>query len=226
MVPKEAIVIATYVTSDIHGQYDMFMELIDKIDLKQTDTLYVLGDILDRGPHPIKVLKKLMEMPNAICIVGNHELMALECLEFLMKEITDMSSEEEIKKLKEQLKLKCALDILFKNADVINNPNNFIVVRNLVTNELNIISTDYNRCLNFGISNTYMYNDDFENFEPIEIDLKSMQNEFNIMRSNIYDDKAKEVLEKSIYNLKNSLKNNKYLWNDNAINIESEDFRL
>ena len=226
MVPKEAIVIATYVTSDIHGQYDMFMELIDKIDLKQTDTLYVLGDILDRGPHPIKVLKKLMEMPNAICIVGNHELMALECLEFLMKEITDMSSEEEIKKLKEQLKLKCALDILFKNADVINNPNDFIVVRNLVTNELNIISTDYNRCLNFGISNTYMYNDDFEKFEPIEIDLKSMQNEFNIMRSNIYDDKAKEVLEKSIYNLKNSLKNNKYLWNDNAINIESEDFRL
>ena len=124
------VFIATYVISDIHGQYDMFMELIDKIDLKQTDTLYVLGDILDRGPHPIKVLKKLMEMPNAICIVGNHELMALECLEFLMKEITDMSSEEEIKKLKEQLKLKCALDILFKNADVINNPNNFIVVRN------------------------------------------------------------------------------------------------
>ena len=88
------VFIATYVTSDIHGQYDMFMELIDKIDLKQTDTLYVLGDILDRGPHPIKVLKKLMEMPNAICIVGNHELMALECLEFLMKEITDMSIEE------------------------------------------------------------------------------------------------------------------------------------
>jgi len=67
------VFIATYVISDIHGQYDMFMELIDKIDLKQTDTLYVLGDILDRGPHPIKVLKKLMEMPNAICIVGNHE---------------------------------------------------------------------------------------------------------------------------------------------------------
>lgn len=80
--------------SDIHGQYDMFMELIDKIDLKQTDTLYVLGDILDRGPHPIKVLRKLMGMPNAICMVGNHELMALECLKFLMKEITDMSIEE------------------------------------------------------------------------------------------------------------------------------------
>ena len=65
------------------------MELLGKIKLKETDTLYVLGDILDRGPHPIKVLLKLMEMSNAVCIVGNHELMALECLEFLCKEITE-----------------------------------------------------------------------------------------------------------------------------------------
>ena len=72
----------------------MFMELLDRIRLKETDTLYVLGDILDRGPHPIKVLRKLMEMPNAVCMVGNHELMALECLEFLMKEITDTSIAE------------------------------------------------------------------------------------------------------------------------------------
>ncbi len=85
---------ATYAISDIHGQYDMFMELLEKIKLKETDTLYILGDILDRGPHPIKTLMKLMEMTNAICIVGNHELMALECLDFLMKEITDMSIEE------------------------------------------------------------------------------------------------------------------------------------
>ena len=86
--------IATYVMSDIHGQYDMFMELIDKINLKDTDTLYILGDVLDRGPHPIRTLQKLMEMPNVICLVGNHELMALECLGFLMKEITDSSIEE------------------------------------------------------------------------------------------------------------------------------------
>lgn len=91
---EEAIVIATYVMSDIHGQYDRFMELLDKIKFKETDTLYVLGDILDRGPHPIRTLKKLMEMPNAVCLVGNHELMALECLEFLMKEITDTSIAE------------------------------------------------------------------------------------------------------------------------------------
>ena len=83
-----------YVISDIHGEYDKFLELLDKIKLKETDTLYVLGDVLDRGPHPIKTLRKLMNMPNVICLVGNHELMALDCLEFLMKEITDMSIEE------------------------------------------------------------------------------------------------------------------------------------
>lgn len=90
---------ATYVISDIHGQYEMFVELLEKIKLKSTDVLYVLGDVLDRGPHPIKTLRLLMEMPNAICILGNHELMALECLEFLMQEITD----ESIKQLDEKI---------------------------------------------------------------------------------------------------------------------------
>lgn len=85
---------ATYVTSDIHGEYDKFIRLLDKIDLKETDILYILGDVLDRGPHPMKVLCKLMEMPNVIPMVGNHELMAMTCLDFLCKEITEESIEE------------------------------------------------------------------------------------------------------------------------------------
>ena len=54
--------ISTYVISDIHGEYDKFVELLDKIKLQDTDTLYILGDILDRGPHPIKTLLKIMNM--------------------------------------------------------------------------------------------------------------------------------------------------------------------
>ena len=80
---------ATYVMGDVHGEYDKFMELLKKIDLKDEDTLYLIGDVIDRGPHPIKVLQKLMEMPNAIPILGNHELMALQCMNFLMQEITE-----------------------------------------------------------------------------------------------------------------------------------------
>ena len=41
---------ATYVISDIHGMYNKFTELLNKIKLKDTDTLYILGDVLDRGP--------------------------------------------------------------------------------------------------------------------------------------------------------------------------------
>ena len=85
---------ATYVISDIHGQYDKFIAMLDAINLRDSDTLYVLGDILDRGPHPIKVILKLMEMPNAICLVGNHEYMAAECLSFLVREVTDRSLDE------------------------------------------------------------------------------------------------------------------------------------
>lgn len=89
---------AIYVISDIHGEYDKFLELLGKIKLKDSDILYILGDVVDRGPHPIKVLLKLMEMPNAVMMVGNHELMAIECLKFLQKEIT----EESIKELGEE----------------------------------------------------------------------------------------------------------------------------
>ena len=84
----------TYVISDIHGEYDKFVELLKRIKYGDADTLYILGDVVDRGPHPIKTLLMLMNMPNVICLVGNHELMALECLEFLMKEITDKSIDE------------------------------------------------------------------------------------------------------------------------------------
>ena len=80
---------ATYVMSDIHGEYDLFAELLDTIGLKEADTLYILGDILDRGPHPVKTLLKIMEMPNVFCLVGNHEFMALKCLRFLTRTITD-----------------------------------------------------------------------------------------------------------------------------------------
>ncbi|MBR4344674.1 MAG: fructose-bisphosphatase class III [Lachnospiraceae bacterium] len=83
----------TYVISDIHGEYDKFMEILKLIHFNDTDTLYVLGDIVDRGPHPIKTLLKLMEMPNAVCIVGNHELMALDGLKFLNSTITTESVE-------------------------------------------------------------------------------------------------------------------------------------
>ena len=47
---------ATYVMGDVHGEYDKFMSLLEQIGLREEDTLYLMGDVLDRGPHPIKLL--------------------------------------------------------------------------------------------------------------------------------------------------------------------------
>ena len=102
---------ATYVMGDVHGEYDKFMSLLEQIGLRDEDTLYLMGDVLDRGQHPVKVLLKLMEMPNAFCLLGNHEQMALECLPFLMKEVTEESAasfgEEEMKALASWLRNGC-----------------------------------------------------------------------------------------------------------------------
>ncbi|MBQ8983142.1 MAG: metallophosphoesterase [Lachnospiraceae bacterium] len=81
----------TYVLSDIHGEYEAFMEILDKIHFTDQDILYVMGDVLDRGPHPIKALQEMMRHPNIIPMIGNHEYMGLTCLRFLMKEITEDS---------------------------------------------------------------------------------------------------------------------------------------
>ena len=81
----------TYVISDIHGEYNKFMTLLEKIQFSDADTLYVLGDVVDRGPKPMECLLYMMEHANIIPIAGNHELMALTCLPFLLKEVTEDS---------------------------------------------------------------------------------------------------------------------------------------
>lgn len=85
---------AGYVISDIHGEYVAYREMLRRIELKPTDTLFVLGDILDRGPEPVEVALDLMERPNAVCLAGNHELMALECMRFLLREVTESALSE------------------------------------------------------------------------------------------------------------------------------------
>lgn len=83
----------TYVVADIHGHYDKYRCLLRKIDLRPGDTLYVLGDVVDRGPESIKILRDMMLRPNVVPILGNHEYMAAYCLRFLLKEVTDENIE-------------------------------------------------------------------------------------------------------------------------------------
>ena len=79
-----------YATSDIHGYpLDAFRQLLDSAGFSDSDTLYVLGDVIDRnGDGGINMLLWMMNQPNIEMILGNHEAMLLSCT-FLFEEITD-----------------------------------------------------------------------------------------------------------------------------------------
>lgn len=71
---------AVYVTSDAHGHVRALEEAIKQANIQPEDTLYVLGDMVDRGPAPIDVVKLVRSMPNAQVIMGNHERMMIDAL--------------------------------------------------------------------------------------------------------------------------------------------------
>lgn len=69
----------TYVIGDTHGCYVEFMDLVEKIEQQDPEPYFILvGDIIERGPDTIKMLRWAMEYcnkPNGRfeLILGNHE---------------------------------------------------------------------------------------------------------------------------------------------------------
>ena len=71
----------TYVMADIHGCYEQYRRMLDKINFKDSDTLYVLGDVVDRGEQPMKVLHDMSMRANVYPVMGNHDYIAAILLE-------------------------------------------------------------------------------------------------------------------------------------------------
>ena len=65
---------------DIHGNMRRFNSIMEQIQLQPEDTLYVLGDVIDRHGDGVRILRRLMAMPNAKVLLGNHEYMMLRAL--------------------------------------------------------------------------------------------------------------------------------------------------
>lgn len=68
----------TYAMSDIHGHYDAYVQMLETIQFSNRDTLYIIGDVIDRGKHGIEVLQHILEQDNIILIRGNHEQIMLD----------------------------------------------------------------------------------------------------------------------------------------------------
>ena len=77
----------TYVLSDLHGRYDLYLAMLEKINFTENDTLYILGDFVDRGDEGLKIVLNTIKRDNVIPIMGNHDYLALTILSSLDLEI-------------------------------------------------------------------------------------------------------------------------------------------
>jgi len=59
-----------YVIGDVHGHYDTLLALVDK--LPKDVRLIFVGDLIDRGPKSMEVVKFVREGGH-MCVMGNHE---------------------------------------------------------------------------------------------------------------------------------------------------------
>lgn len=79
-----------YVMSDIHGDFEAYKKMLTKIEFNKfenNDILYIAGDVVDRGPGSIKILKHIMKNQNKITmLMGNHEDLMIRELEIIINE--------------------------------------------------------------------------------------------------------------------------------------------
>lgn len=60
-----------YACSDLHGTKEAWEKI--KNILKPEDTLYFLGDAIDRNPYGIEIAQEILNRPNTYYLLGNHE---------------------------------------------------------------------------------------------------------------------------------------------------------
>ena len=67
---------ALYLIGDVQGCNSALQRLLDQISFSASrDTLYLLGDLVNRGPDSAGVLRRLMAYgDSAQCLLGNHDL--------------------------------------------------------------------------------------------------------------------------------------------------------
>lgn len=92
----------TYAMSDIHGCFREYCEMLEKLAFSDSDTLYIVGDVVDRGPQVAELLEDIMARDNVRLLAGNHEYMGLRVLGTVCKKggltaALDDFSEDDIK---------------------------------------------------------------------------------------------------------------------------------
>lgn len=89
-----------YIMADIHGEYELFLKMLEKISFSDSDELYICGDIIDKGPQSVRLAGYISSLKNVHAILGNHEHMFLQFYHSLLSDSGE-SSDAIMSKLRE-----------------------------------------------------------------------------------------------------------------------------
>ncbi len=65
---------ATYAIGDIQGCYRSLQALLKQLPLLPDDEIWLCGDLVNRGPRSLEVLRWAMRESRVVAVLGNHDL--------------------------------------------------------------------------------------------------------------------------------------------------------